>query len=212
MINRTHRRSTVEPILAAGAELAAMPLLDQRSPEAIIDDLVWARPYVDEARAAVACGEVMTLEEYKARIAAQLAATKPQWHVSSSHRWHKLIRVNIAPCPKKPIASSALTVFLMPAIRQARTAAIGVSKAMAGSIVRAPCAGSRRATMSGTESFSRTRRPPSQQVTDHARAACRSVIACGGRIEMPGVRQPPRLARLRNSRLTPYECNSSSPG
>ena len=33
------RRMTVEQILAVGAEIAAMPLLDARSPEVIMDDL-----------------------------------------------------------------------------------------------------------------------------------------------------------------------------
>ncbi len=41
------------------------------------DDLAWAKPYVDEARAAVARGEVMTLEEHQLRVAAQLRAFKP---------------------------------------------------------------------------------------------------------------------------------------
>ena len=34
-----------------------------------IDDLAWARPLVDEARAAAERGETMTLEEYRAMIA-----------------------------------------------------------------------------------------------------------------------------------------------
>jgi antitoxin VapB len=33
------RRMTVEEMLAVGAEIAAMPLLDQRSPRQIMDDL-----------------------------------------------------------------------------------------------------------------------------------------------------------------------------
>ncbi|MBX9945654.1 MAG: hypothetical protein K2Y40_16345 [Reyranella sp.] len=33
-----------------------------------IDDLSWARPLVDEARASIARGEVMTLDEYRARM------------------------------------------------------------------------------------------------------------------------------------------------
>jgi antitoxin ParD1/3/4 len=37
-----------------------------------IDDMAWAMPYVDEARAAVARGEVLTLEEHRARVARQL--------------------------------------------------------------------------------------------------------------------------------------------
>jgi len=38
------------------------------------DDLAWARPYVDEARAAAANGDVMTLEEHRARMAKRLKA------------------------------------------------------------------------------------------------------------------------------------------
>jgi antitoxin ParD1/3/4 len=42
------------------------------------DDLAWAKPYVDEALAAVARGDVITLEEHKKRTAALLAALKNQ--------------------------------------------------------------------------------------------------------------------------------------
>ena len=38
-----------------------------------IDDMGWARPYVDGARAAAARGEVLSLEEHRARVARQLA-------------------------------------------------------------------------------------------------------------------------------------------
>ncbi len=38
------------------------------------DDMAWARPYVEEAEAEFARGEFLTLEEHKARIAAQFAA------------------------------------------------------------------------------------------------------------------------------------------
>lgn len=34
-----------------------------------IDDLAWAKPLVDEARASIARGEGMTLEEHRARMA-----------------------------------------------------------------------------------------------------------------------------------------------
>lgn len=34
-----------------------------------IDDLAWAKPYVAEAREAVARGDVLTLEEHRARMA-----------------------------------------------------------------------------------------------------------------------------------------------
>ena len=59
-------------------EEAARQLIDERiaEPAAEGDDLAWARPYVDEARAAVARGDVLTLDEHKARNAARLAAIK----------------------------------------------------------------------------------------------------------------------------------------
>jgi len=40
------------------------------------DDMAWAKPYVDEGLAAVERGDVITLEEHKARNAARLAAMK----------------------------------------------------------------------------------------------------------------------------------------
>jgi antitoxin ParD1/3/4 len=40
------------------------------------DDLAWAKPLVDEGLAALERGEVMSLEEHKARNAARLAALK----------------------------------------------------------------------------------------------------------------------------------------
>jgi antitoxin ParD1/3/4 len=40
------------------------------------DDLSWARPYVDQARAAVARGEIVSLEEAVADIDEHLAALK----------------------------------------------------------------------------------------------------------------------------------------
>ena len=60
-------------------EEAARQLLDERIAERIAeeyDDLAWAKPFVDEARAAIARGEVLTLDEHKARNAARLAAIK----------------------------------------------------------------------------------------------------------------------------------------
>jgi antitoxin ParD1/3/4 len=41
------------------------------------DDFAWARPYVDEARAAVARGDVLTLEEAVADMRAHLESLKP---------------------------------------------------------------------------------------------------------------------------------------
>ena len=61
-------------------EAAARQLLDQRIAELAQaegeapDDMAWARPLVDEARAAVARGDVLTLEEYIERTAALLAS------------------------------------------------------------------------------------------------------------------------------------------
>jgi antitoxin ParD1/3/4 len=58
---------------------AARQLIDERIAERTAeenDDLAWAKPYVDEALAAVARGQVMTLEEHKARNAARLASLK----------------------------------------------------------------------------------------------------------------------------------------
>jgi antitoxin ParD1/3/4 len=60
-------------------EDAARQLIEERLAERAIeeeDDLAWAKPYVDEALAAVARGDVMTLEEHKRRTAALLATLK----------------------------------------------------------------------------------------------------------------------------------------
>ena len=40
------------------------------------DDMEWAKPLVDEARAAIARGETITLEEHRARNAERLAALR----------------------------------------------------------------------------------------------------------------------------------------
>jgi len=40
------------------------------------DDLDWAKPLLDEARASIARGEGMTLEEHRARIAAKLESSR----------------------------------------------------------------------------------------------------------------------------------------
>lgn len=63
----------------ASIEEAARQLIDERIAERAAeegDDLAWAIPYVGEARAAVARGETITLEEHKARNAARLAAIR----------------------------------------------------------------------------------------------------------------------------------------
>jgi antitoxin ParD1/3/4 len=43
-----------------------------------VDDLSWAKPLVDEARASIARGEGMTLEEHRTRIAERLNSFKGQ--------------------------------------------------------------------------------------------------------------------------------------
>jgi len=63
----------------ASVEEAARALLDERLAElgrADDDDMAWAKPLVDEARAAIARGEVMTLEEHRLRNAERLAALR----------------------------------------------------------------------------------------------------------------------------------------
>lgn len=60
-------------------EDAARQLIDERLNERAIeeeDDLSWAKPYIEEARAQIARGEGISLEEHKRRIAARLAALK----------------------------------------------------------------------------------------------------------------------------------------
>jgi antitoxin ParD1/3/4 len=58
------------------AEEAARQLIDERIAQRLIedDDLAWAKPLVDEALAEAERGDVMPLEEHKARNAARLAA------------------------------------------------------------------------------------------------------------------------------------------
>ncbi len=63
----------------ASVEEAARQLIDEALTERALeesDDMAWAKPYVDEARADIARGDVMTLEEHRARNAARLAALK----------------------------------------------------------------------------------------------------------------------------------------
>lgn len=59
-------------------EAAALQLIDERIAEREIeaDDLSWARPYVDEALAGVARGDVLSRDDHRARNAARLAALK----------------------------------------------------------------------------------------------------------------------------------------
>ena len=60
----------------ASVEEAVTQLLDERIAERAIeeDDLVWAKPYVDEALAQVERGEFLTLEDHEARMDALLAS------------------------------------------------------------------------------------------------------------------------------------------
>jgi antitoxin ParD1/3/4 len=63
----------------ASVEEAARQLIDERIAERATeegDDLGWAKPYVDEARAAVARGDLVTLDEHKSRNAARLASSR----------------------------------------------------------------------------------------------------------------------------------------
>jgi antitoxin ParD1/3/4 len=66
----------------ASVEEAARQLIDDRIAELTNDedgehdDTAWAKPLVDEARAAIARGDVLTLEEQSARNAARRAALR----------------------------------------------------------------------------------------------------------------------------------------
>jgi antitoxin ParD1/3/4 len=64
----------------ASVEEAARRLLSERIAEISdangIGDLSWAKPYYDEGIAAIERGEFVTLEEYKAEMAALLASLK----------------------------------------------------------------------------------------------------------------------------------------
>jgi antitoxin ParD1/3/4 len=63
----------------ASIEEAARQLIDDRIAELAEtgdDDLIWAKPYVDEARADMERGDVITLDEHRARNGARLAALK----------------------------------------------------------------------------------------------------------------------------------------
>lgn len=59
-------------------EEAARQLIDERIVERELekDDLAWAKPLVEEGLAALDRGEIISLEEHKARNAARLAALK----------------------------------------------------------------------------------------------------------------------------------------
>ena len=59
-------------------EEAARQLIDERIVERELekDDLVWAKPLVEEGLSALERGEFISLEEHRARNAARLAALK----------------------------------------------------------------------------------------------------------------------------------------
>ncbi|MBI3420094.1 MAG: hypothetical protein HY053_08185 [Proteobacteria bacterium] len=61
-----HFPSIEEAVRVAVADLKAIST----------EDLSWAKPYVDRALESVARGEVITLEEHKARMEARLASLK----------------------------------------------------------------------------------------------------------------------------------------
>lgn len=63
----------------ASIDEAARQLIDERIAERMAeesDDLAWARPYVDEARADIARGNVLTRDEHEARMDALLTSMK----------------------------------------------------------------------------------------------------------------------------------------
>jgi antitoxin ParD1/3/4 len=63
----------------ASVEEAALQLIDERIAERAAeenDDLAWAKPFVEEARAAVARGEFVSHDEHKAHNAALLASLR----------------------------------------------------------------------------------------------------------------------------------------
>jgi antitoxin ParD1/3/4 len=63
----------------ASIEEAARQLIDDRIAELAVDDdddMEWARPLLEEAREAIASGDVITLEEHRARNAMRLAALR----------------------------------------------------------------------------------------------------------------------------------------
>jgi antitoxin ParD1/3/4 len=63
----------------ASIEEAARHLIDERMRERAAgegDDLTWTKPHLDEARAAIARGDTVSLDEHKSRNAARLAAIR----------------------------------------------------------------------------------------------------------------------------------------
>ena len=73
------QRAWLQAKVAAGhfssiEEAAAAAITDSMAGE--VDDFAWAAPYVEEARDAAARGDVLSLEEHRARNAARLDALK----------------------------------------------------------------------------------------------------------------------------------------
>lgn len=65
---------TFTSVDAAAQAVIAVAMAGHAAIEA--DDRAWTAPYVDAARADVACGDVLSLDEHKARMAARLDALK----------------------------------------------------------------------------------------------------------------------------------------
>ena len=76
------QEASLSALVAAGdfasVETAARALLDERLAEREIedDDFAWAKPFIDEAEADIARGDVLTLEGHRAHMAARLAALR----------------------------------------------------------------------------------------------------------------------------------------
>jgi antitoxin ParD1/3/4 len=75
---QTWLASHVERGEFASIDEAARQLIDERIAERMIeeDDLAWAKPLVEEARADIAAGRVVTADERDARMKALLASMK----------------------------------------------------------------------------------------------------------------------------------------
>jgi antitoxin ParD1/3/4 len=78
------QRAWIDSHIARGdftsVEDAARQLIDERIAERLaedeIDDLAWAKPYLDEALADITDGRVVTRAEHEARMDATLASMK----------------------------------------------------------------------------------------------------------------------------------------
>jgi antitoxin ParD1/3/4 len=76
------QEASLSALVAAGSfasiEEAARALLDERLAERKIedDDFAWAKPFIDEAEADIARGDVISREEHDASIKALLASMR----------------------------------------------------------------------------------------------------------------------------------------